>query len=183
MCLKWNFICKVPGHLKKMLLVPVLSAGLLLSRWKSKNQSILKCSRKCKNRTGWDWCHMNCQPPQVLIRLTLTLTVPTKMMFRSLFKVRYIWCLEHRSKNRRRLRLSMRRSRVRWNHLRGLVAKKKGEAGQNLHQKQSCHILKDLLSKKLYLCMDFYPQQIHRKNFVTPFHEFVKRFLSLLKQK
>ena len=72
---------------------------------------------------------MNCQPPQVLIRLTLTLTVPTKMMFRSLFKVRYIWCLEHRSKNRRRLRLSMRRSRVRWNHLRGLVAKKKGEAG------------------------------------------------------
>ena len=63
---------------------------------------------------------MNCQPPQVLIRidrlirLTLTLTVPTKMIFRSLFKVRYIWCLDHRSKNRRRLRLSMRRSRVRW---------------------------------------------------------------------
>ena len=128
-------MCKAPGHLKKMLLVPVLSAGLLLSRWKSKKQSILKCPRKCKNRTGWDWCHMNCQQPQVLIRLTLTLTIPTKMIFRSLFKARYIWCLEHRSKNRRRLRLSMRRSRVRWNHLRGLVSKKKGEAGQNLHQK------------------------------------------------
>lgn len=52
-----------------------------------------------------------------------------------LFKERYIWCLENRSKNRRRLRLSMRRSRVRWNHLRGLVAKKNAEAGQNLHQK------------------------------------------------
>lgn len=59
----------------------------------------------------------------------------TKMTFRSLFKVRYIWCLENRSKNRRRLGLSIRRSRVRWNHLRGLVAKKKGEAEQNLHQK------------------------------------------------
>ena len=88
MCLKWNYMCKVPGHLRKMLLVPVISAGLLLSRWKSKNR-VLKCS-KCKNRTGWDWCHTNgwdwCQVLvriKRLIRLTLTLTVPTKMIFRS----------------------------------------------------------------------------------------------------
>lgn len=60
---------------------------------------------------------------------------------------------------------------------------KKVKLGRISTRRQSCHILKDLLSKKLYQCIDFYPQQIHRKNFVTLFQEFVKRFLSLLKQK
>lgn len=131
---------------------------------------------------------MNCQSPQVLVRierligLTLTLRVSTKMIFRSLFRVRYRWCLENRSKNRR-----VRLYPCRGAGEDGLIwedkwQRRKAKLCGICARRQSC-LLKDLLSKRLYQCIDFYSQRFHTKIFVTLFWESVKRFFPLLRHK
>lgn len=178
---------KAPGHLKKMLLAPVFSMDLLLSKEKRVNSKLLKMLKEMWEQGRKDCCHMNCQSPQVARRKAYWIhrnpDSSHKMIVRSLFMIRCRWGLENCSESNMPWLYPWR-----WAEWEGIIweykwQRRKVKLSKICSGKESWPILKDSCYKSLYQCIDidFYPKQIHRKNSVTLFWESVKGFFPLLR--